>query len=100
MLANTLLFFPLLSLKAMKENYRREQKRRIKELSSALKDPSVIILSSWLKVWLCMNSLRQLLSKCFFSCTDIVIMPKKNCIVSTRLKKISCDLCNYPCTLS
>ena len=51
MLANyTLLFFPSLSLKAMKENYRREQKRRIKELSSALKDPSVIILSSWLKV--------------------------------------------------
>jgi len=34
----------------MKESYRREQKRRIKELSSALKDPSVIILSSWLKV--------------------------------------------------
>ncbi|XP_073245268.1 oxysterol-binding protein-related protein 8-like isoform X2 [Porites lutea] len=38
------------SFKAMKESYRREQKRRIKELSSALKDPSVIILSSWLKV--------------------------------------------------
>ena len=37
----------------MKESYRREQKRRIKELSSALKDPSVIILSSWLKVKLC-----------------------------------------------
>ncbi|XP_015766303.1 PREDICTED: oxysterol-binding protein-related protein 8-like [Acropora digitifera] len=39
------------SFKAMKESYRREQKRRIKELSSALKDPSVIILSSWLKFW-------------------------------------------------
>ncbi|KAJ7323782.1 Oxysterol-binding protein- protein 8 [Desmophyllum pertusum] len=38
------------SFKAMKESYRQEQKRRIKELSSALKDPSVIILSSWLKV--------------------------------------------------
>lgn len=64
MLANTFLFFPsLISLKAMKENYRREQKRRIKELSSALKDPSVIILSSWLKVWLCIKSLRQLLNK-------------------------------------
>lgn len=34
----------------MKESYRQEQKRRIKELASALKDPSVIILSSWLKV--------------------------------------------------
>lgn len=38
------------SFKAMKESYRQEQKRRIKELASALKDPSVIILSSWLKV--------------------------------------------------
>lgn len=43
-------FFIYLSFKAMKESYRQEQKRRIKELASALKDPSVIILSSWLKV--------------------------------------------------
>ena len=43
-------FFIKLLVQAMKESYRQEQKRRIKELSSALKDPSVIILSSWLKV--------------------------------------------------
>ena len=43
-------FLIKLLVQAMKESYRQEQKRRIKELSSALKDPSVIILSSWLKV--------------------------------------------------
>ncbi|XP_048585606.1 oxysterol-binding protein-related protein 8 isoform X2 [Nematostella vectensis] len=38
------------SLKAIKKSYRLEQKKRTKELSIAIKDPSVIILSSYLKI--------------------------------------------------
>lgn len=38
------------SLKVQKQNYRQEKKRAAKELSSALKDPSVIIMSNWLKI--------------------------------------------------
>ncbi|XP_077995083.1 oxysterol-binding protein-related protein 8-like isoform X2 [Glandiceps talaboti] len=38
------------SLKAQKKNYRREKKRATKELLSTLKDPSVVVLSGWLKV--------------------------------------------------
>ncbi|XP_070560037.1 oxysterol-binding protein-related protein 8-like isoform X3 [Ptychodera flava] len=38
------------SLKAQKKNYRREKKRATKELLSSLKDPSVVVLSGWLKV--------------------------------------------------
>lgn len=33
-----------------KQNYRQEKKRAAKELFSALKDPSVVIMSNWLKV--------------------------------------------------
>lgn len=33
-----------------KKNYRQEKKRAAKELFSALKDPSVVIISNWLKV--------------------------------------------------
>ncbi|EDO35914.1 predicted protein, partial [Nematostella vectensis] len=36
--------------KAIKKSYRLEQKKRTKELSIAIKDPSVIILSSYLKI--------------------------------------------------
>ncbi|XP_063053431.1 oxysterol-binding protein-related protein 5 [Engraulis encrasicolus] len=38
------------SLKVQKQNYRQEKKRAAKELSSALKDPSVVIMSNWLKL--------------------------------------------------
>lgn len=38
-----------------KQNYRQEKKRAAKELSTALKDPSVVIMSNWLKVWGCLN---------------------------------------------
>ncbi|XP_035273696.1 oxysterol-binding protein-related protein 5 isoform X1 [Anguilla anguilla] len=38
------------SLKLQKKNYRQEKKRAAKELSSALKDPSVILMSNWLKI--------------------------------------------------
>lgn len=38
------------SLKVQKLNYRQEKKRAAKELSSALKDPSVLIMSNWLKI--------------------------------------------------
>uniref|UniRef100_A0AAX7VV41 PH domain-containing protein n=1 Tax=Astatotilapia calliptera TaxID=8154 RepID=A0AAX7VV41_ASTCA len=38
------------SLKVQKQNYRQEKKRAAKELSTALKDPSVIIMSNWLKI--------------------------------------------------
>lgn len=37
--------------KVQKQNYRQEKKRAAKELSSALKDPSVVIMSNWLKVF-------------------------------------------------
>uniref|UniRef100_A0A665UEG9 Oxysterol-binding protein n=1 Tax=Echeneis naucrates TaxID=173247 RepID=A0A665UEG9_ECHNA len=33
-----------------KQNYRQEKKRAAKELFSALKDPSVVIMSNWLKI--------------------------------------------------
>uniref|UniRef100_A0A673VXV4 Oxysterol-binding protein n=1 Tax=Salmo trutta TaxID=8032 RepID=A0A673VXV4_SALTR len=33
-----------------KKNYRQEKKRAAKELSSALKDPSVVITANWLKI--------------------------------------------------
>ncbi|XP_072241606.1 oxysterol-binding protein-related protein 5 isoform X3 [Leuresthes tenuis] len=36
--------------KVQKQNYRQEKKRAAKELSSALKDPSVVIMSNWLKI--------------------------------------------------
>uniref|UniRef100_A0A8B9HNH9 Oxysterol-binding protein n=1 Tax=Astyanax mexicanus TaxID=7994 RepID=A0A8B9HNH9_ASTMX len=38
------------SLKVQKKNYRQEKKRAAKELFSALKDPSVVIMSNWLKI--------------------------------------------------
>ncbi|XP_076861792.1 oxysterol-binding protein-related protein 5 isoform X2 [Brachyhypopomus gauderio] len=38
------------SLKVQKKNYRQEKKRATKELFSALKDPSVVIMSNWLKI--------------------------------------------------
>ncbi|XP_023811940.1 oxysterol-binding protein-related protein 5 isoform X1 [Oryzias latipes] len=38
------------SLKVQKQNYRQEKKRAAKELSIALKDPSVVIMSNWLKI--------------------------------------------------
>uniref|UniRef100_A0A8C1HL57 Oxysterol-binding protein n=1 Tax=Cyprinus carpio carpio TaxID=630221 RepID=A0A8C1HL57_CYPCA len=38
------------SLKVQKKNYRQEKKRVAKELFSALKDPSVVIMSNWLKI--------------------------------------------------
>lgn len=38
------------SLKVQKQNYRQEKKRAAKELSTALKDPSVVIMSDWLKI--------------------------------------------------
>uniref|UniRef100_A0A8C5GCQ1 Oxysterol-binding protein n=1 Tax=Gouania willdenowi TaxID=441366 RepID=A0A8C5GCQ1_GOUWI len=38
------------SLKVQKQNYRQEKKRATKELFSALKDPSVVIMSDWLKI--------------------------------------------------
>uniref|UniRef100_A0A3P8VKJ3 Oxysterol-binding protein n=1 Tax=Cynoglossus semilaevis TaxID=244447 RepID=A0A3P8VKJ3_CYNSE len=38
------------SLKVQKQNYRQEKKRAAKELFSALKDPSVVIMSTWLKI--------------------------------------------------
>lgn len=37
-----------------KQNYRQEKKRAAKELFSALKDPSVVIMSNWLKVRGCL----------------------------------------------
>uniref|UniRef100_A0A7N5ZUW9 Oxysterol-binding protein n=1 Tax=Anabas testudineus TaxID=64144 RepID=A0A7N5ZUW9_ANATE len=38
------------SLKVQKQNYRQEKKRATRELFSALKDPSVVIMSNWLKI--------------------------------------------------
>ncbi|XP_005997641.1 oxysterol-binding protein-related protein 5 [Latimeria chalumnae] len=38
------------SLKVQKRNYRQEKKRATKELFSALKDPSVVIMANWLKI--------------------------------------------------
>ncbi|XP_039592849.1 oxysterol-binding protein-related protein 5 isoform X3 [Polypterus senegalus] len=38
------------SLKVQKKNYREEKKRAAKELFSALKDPTVIIMANWLKI--------------------------------------------------
>ncbi|XP_054885551.1 oxysterol-binding protein-related protein 5 isoform X2 [Poeciliopsis prolifica] len=38
------------SLKVQKQNYRQEKKRAAKELSTALKDPSVVVMSNWLKI--------------------------------------------------
>ncbi|CAL1281157.1 unnamed protein product [Larinioides sclopetarius] len=38
------------SYKAQRKNYRREKKRVAKELSTTLKDPSIIVLADWLKV--------------------------------------------------
>uniref|UniRef100_A0A6Q2ZG92 Oxysterol-binding protein n=1 Tax=Esox lucius TaxID=8010 RepID=A0A6Q2ZG92_ESOLU len=37
-------------LQVQKMNYRQEKKRAAKELSSALKDPSVVIMANWLKI--------------------------------------------------
>uniref|UniRef100_A0A4W4ESI4 Oxysterol-binding protein n=1 Tax=Electrophorus electricus TaxID=8005 RepID=A0A4W4ESI4_ELEEL len=37
-------------LQVQKMNYRQEKKRATKELFSALKDPSVVIMSNWLKI--------------------------------------------------
>lgn len=44
------LFIFLCLLQVQKQNYRQEKKRAAKELFSALKDPSVVIMSNWLKV--------------------------------------------------
>ncbi|XP_043914937.1 oxysterol-binding protein-related protein 5 isoform X2 [Protopterus annectens] len=38
------------SLKVQKRNYKQEKKRASKELFSALKDPSVVIMADWLKI--------------------------------------------------
>uniref|UniRef100_A0A8D3DDY2 Oxysterol binding protein-like 5 n=1 Tax=Scophthalmus maximus TaxID=52904 RepID=A0A8D3DDY2_SCOMX len=38
------------SLKVQKQNYRQEKKRAARELFTALKDPSVVIMSNWLKI--------------------------------------------------
>lgn len=38
------------SLKAQKKNYRQEKKRASKEMFSALKDPSVVVMEDWLKI--------------------------------------------------
>ncbi|XP_034444188.1 oxysterol-binding protein-related protein 5 isoform X1 [Hippoglossus hippoglossus] len=38
------------SLKVQKQNYRQEKKRAAKELFTALKDPSVVIMANWLKI--------------------------------------------------
>ncbi|XP_062847052.1 oxysterol-binding protein-related protein 5 [Trichomycterus rosablanca] len=38
------------SLKVQKKNYRQEKKRAAKELFTALKDPSEVIMSNWLKI--------------------------------------------------
>ncbi|KAA0724241.1 Oxysterol-binding protein-related protein 5 [Triplophysa tibetana] len=38
------------SLKVQKMNYRQEKKRVAKDIFSALKDPSVVIMSNWLKI--------------------------------------------------
>lgn len=38
------------SYKAQRKNYRREKKRVTNELLNSLKDPSVVVLSDWLKV--------------------------------------------------
>ncbi|KAJ8406505.1 hypothetical protein AAFF_G00300790 [Aldrovandia affinis] len=38
------------SLKLQKKNYRQEKKRAAKELFSTLKDPSVVLMSNWLKI--------------------------------------------------
>nr|XP_033784537.1 oxysterol-binding protein-related protein 5 [Geotrypetes seraphini]XP_033784538.1 oxysterol-binding protein-related protein 5 [Geotrypetes seraphini] len=38
------------TLKVQKKNYRQEKKRATKQLFSALKDPSVVIMSDWLKI--------------------------------------------------
>uniref|UniRef100_A0A8C7FWZ1 Oxysterol-binding protein n=1 Tax=Oncorhynchus kisutch TaxID=8019 RepID=A0A8C7FWZ1_ONCKI len=40
----------LCALQVQKKNYRQEKKRAAKELSSALKDPSVVITANWLKI--------------------------------------------------
>uniref|UniRef100_A0A673W928 Oxysterol-binding protein n=1 Tax=Salmo trutta TaxID=8032 RepID=A0A673W928_SALTR len=42
--------FRLCVLQVQKKNYRQEKKRAAKELSSALKDPSVVITANWLKI--------------------------------------------------
>uniref|UniRef100_A0A673W7J9 Oxysterol-binding protein n=1 Tax=Salmo trutta TaxID=8032 RepID=A0A673W7J9_SALTR len=46
----TKLIFRLCVLQVQKKNYRQEKKRAAKELSSALKDPSVVITANWLKI--------------------------------------------------
>ncbi|KAM9302281.1 oxysterol-binding protein-related protein 5 [Gastrophryne carolinensis] len=38
------------TLKVQKKNYRQEKKRATKQLFSALKDPSVVIVAGWLKI--------------------------------------------------
>ncbi|XP_068117078.1 oxysterol-binding protein-related protein 5 isoform X2 [Hyperolius riggenbachi] len=38
------------TLKVQKRNYRQEKKRATKQLFSALKDPSVVIVADWLKI--------------------------------------------------
>ncbi|XP_067902165.1 oxysterol-binding protein-related protein 5-like isoform X1 [Heterodontus francisci] len=38
------------SLKVQKKNYRQEKKRASKEMLSALKDPSVVVMEDWLKI--------------------------------------------------
>ncbi|XP_069756784.1 oxysterol-binding protein-related protein 5 isoform X2 [Narcine bancroftii] len=38
------------SLKVQKKNYREEKKRASKEMFSALKDPSVVVMEDWLKI--------------------------------------------------
>ncbi|XP_067849834.1 oxysterol-binding protein-related protein 5 isoform X2 [Heptranchias perlo] len=38
------------SLKVQKKNYRQEKKRASKEMFSALKDPSVVVMEDWLKI--------------------------------------------------
>lgn len=45
------LFFPSILKQVQKKNYRQEKKRATKQLFSALKDPSVVIMADWLKVF-------------------------------------------------
>lgn len=49
-LTHYVVFYLHISLQVQKKNYRQEKKRAAKELFSALKDPSVVIISNWLKV--------------------------------------------------
>ncbi|XP_030649288.1 oxysterol-binding protein-related protein 5-like [Chanos chanos] len=48
------------SLRVQKKNYKQEKRRATKELFSALKDPTVVIMSNWLKIRSCLKSWMRL----------------------------------------